>query len=117
MRASRAGHLPLEAQHIGSHWSREVHADVVALNWPKKAILVGECKWGTDKVAREVAHDLFETKTPKLLRLLPEEGKGWSVHYALFSRAGFTPAARDLAESARAILVDFGQLDRDLAVS
>ena len=38
--------------------------------------------------------DLMEGKTPLLLNDLPEDGKGWKVHYALFARSGFTPAAK-----------------------
>ncbi len=43
---------------------------------------------------------------------MPEED--WQVHYALFSRAGFTDAARAEAESVEAILVDLQRLDADL---
>lgn len=112
-RASQRGQLPLEVTQIGSHWSKGVQVDVVAVNWQEKAILLGECKWGTDPLAREVVNDLVEKKTPLLLRALLEEGRGWSAHYALFSRAGFTPAARSLAETHRAALVDLDRLDRE----
>jgi hypothetical protein len=75
---------------------------------------LGECKWGTDKVAREVVSELVEKKAPLLLQALPEAGRGWSVHYAFFSRAGFTPAAQTLARAQQAILVDLARLDREL---
>ncbi|HUV91171.1 MAG TPA: DUF234 domain-containing protein [Anaerolineae bacterium] len=29
---------------VGSHWSRQAQADVVAINWRERAILLGECK-------------------------------------------------------------------------
>ena len=112
--ASIQHHLPFEVQHAGSHWSRSVQIDVVAVNWQTKSILLGECKWGTDKVAREVVSELIDQKTPLLLQALPEEGHRWSVHYAFFSRAGFTPAAQSLAKSHDAILVDLARLDREI---
>lgn len=107
--------LPFQVQHVGSHWSREVQVDVVGINWQEKAILLGECKWGKDIVPRETVVDLIESKAPHVLRTLPDEGKKWSVHYALFSRGGLTPAAMALAQESQAALVDLKRLDRDLS--
>jgi hypothetical protein len=90
----RAGKLPLAIQEVGSHWSRSVQVDVVAVNWAERAILLGECKWGTDAVDRAIVRELLEAKTPKVLRDLPEGGAGWKIQYAFFARAGFTEAAR-----------------------
>jgi len=109
---SRAGRLPFEAEDVGSHWSRGVQVDVVAVNWREKAILLGECKWGTDAVGRDVIRALIQEKTPKVLKTLPEMGNGWTVHYAFFARVGFTDAAR--AEAHGAILVNVERLDADL---
>ncbi len=91
-----------------------VQVDVVAVNWAERAILLGECKWGTDAVDRAVVRELLEVKTPKVLRELPEEGVGWQVNHAFFARAGFTEAARTEAGSAGAQLVDLEMLDSDL---
>jgi AAA+ ATPase superfamily predicted ATPase len=113
--ASQTGQLPFEVQQVGSHWSRGVQVDVVGVNWHTKSILLGECKWGTDRVAREVVTELIETKAPKVLALLPGEGEAWTLHYALFSRVGFTPAAQTLAEEHGAMLVDLTRMERDLA--
>lgn len=110
----RAGRLPFEVEEVGGHWSRRVQADVVAVDWRQHAVLVGECKWGTDRVGREVVRDLVENKTPLVLRDLPAAGEGWHVHYALFARAGFTAAARSLGQSYAALLVDLDRLDQDL---
>ncbi len=110
----RAGKLPLAVQEVGSHWSRPVQVDVVGINWAERAILLGECKWGTGKVDRAVIREMLENKTPKVLRDLPEEGAGWRVHHAFFARAGFTDAARTDAEAVDAILVDLATLDQDL---
>jgi len=113
-RAGQAGRLPMEVQHVGAHWSRQVQVDVVAINWREKAILLGECKWGTEAVPREVVMELVGDKTPRVLKALPDEGHSWAVHYALFARARFTAAARALAQTHKAVLVDLKQLDREL---
>jgi AAA+ ATPase superfamily predicted ATPase len=110
----RAGKLPLAAQEVGSHWSRAVQVDVVAVNWAERAILLGECKWGTDAVDRAVIRELLERKTPKVLKDLPDEGAGWKVHHAFFARTGFTAAAQAEARAAGAQLVNLATLDFDL---
>ena len=65
------------------------------------------------KVRQSVIRELVETKTPKILRELPD-GEGWKVHYAFFARAGFTDAARAEAEAVGTLLVDLERLDADL---
>jgi DNA-binding transcriptional ArsR family regulator len=60
----RAGKLPLAVQEVGSHWSRKVQVDVVAIDWAERAILLGECKWGTGQVDRAVIREMFESTTP-----------------------------------------------------
>jgi AAA+ ATPase superfamily predicted ATPase len=115
MQASASQQLPFKAQVIGSHWSREAQVDVVAVSWADKAIWLGECKWGTDRVAREVLTELIDKKTPKVLKVLPEAGDKWTVHHGLFSRAGFTPATHALAEEHQVTLVDLDRLAHGLA--
>ncbi len=56
--------------------------------------------------------ELIEQKRPEVLKRLP--GGEWDVHYAFFSRAGFTDAARTRAEESGALLVDLERLDADL---
>ena len=56
----------------------------------------------------------METKTPRVLKDLPQAGAGWRVHYAFFARAGFTEAAQAEARSVGARLVDLATLDADL---
>jgi hypothetical protein len=50
-----------------------------------------------------------------LRRDFPDGGEGWTFHYVLFERSGFTPAAREEAARQNALLVDAGRLDRELA--
>ena len=56
-----------------------MQADVVAINWPARAILVGECKWGTDAVDRQTVRDLIERTIPLTVADLPDKGVGWQV--------------------------------------
>jgi AAA+ ATPase superfamily predicted ATPase len=108
------GQLPFEIQEVGSHWSRGVQVDVVGVNWAERAILLGECKWGTGAVGQSVVRELIEAKTPKVLKTLPGEGEGWKAHYAFFARVGFTDAARREAAAHGVLLVDLERLDQDL---
>ncbi len=107
---TRAGELPFRAEAVGSHWSRRVQVDVVAVNHQRKEILLGECKWGEGKVNRQVVRELIEQKGAKVRQDLPN-GEAWTVHYAVFTRAGFTePAATELA-ARQGLLVDLVLLD------
>jgi AAA+ ATPase superfamily predicted ATPase len=111
---ARGGHLPFAPEDVGSHWATDVQVDVVAISWREKAILLGECKWGTDRVGRALLRELIEEKTPKVLAALSDQGKNWTVHLAFFARLGFTEAARAEAEQHEIQLVDLERLDRDL---
>jgi len=100
--------LPFLPETVGSHWATGSQVDVVAVNWREKAILLGECKWGGNRLNRAVVSELLE-KTPLVV---PDEG--WQIQYALFARAGFTEAAAALAGEAGMLLVDLARLYRDL---
>ena len=67
------------------------------------------------KVRQSVIRELVETKTPKVLKELPD-GEGWKVHYAFFARAGFTDAARAEAEAVGTLLVDLERLDGEVGL-
>jgi hypothetical protein len=115
VRQGKKGQLPFEPEAIGSHWSASVQVDVVAINWREKQILLGECKWGSDGIDRQIVRELIEQKTPKVMKGLPDGGVGWSVHYAIFSRGGVTPAALAELRKFDGISVDLGMLDKYLA--
>ncbi len=95
---------------MGSHWAKDAQVDVVAIRWDEKRILLGEAKWGTEPVRRKVLTELMS----KVSRVLPDKGEGWTVHYALFARAGFTGPARALADEQSVLLVDLDELGRGL---
>lgn len=107
----KAGLLPFTPDSIGSHWSSRMQVDVVALNWQTHDILIGECKWGTDRVDRQIVRELIERKTPLVLRDLPDHGKNWNVHHTLFARKGFTSAAVNEMNQAKGKLVDLKGID------
>lgn len=113
--AGSAGVLPWFPQVIGSHWSRKVQVDVVAINWQTRQILLGECKWGDDAVSRTVVRELLGTKTPLVLAELPQGGQGWSVTHAIFARVGLTEAAAQELAAHQGLAVDLHRLMRDLA--
>ena len=110
-RQAESGQLAFQPEAVGSYWDRKVQVDVVALNWQTHDILLGECKWGAERVDRQVARELIEDKTPLVLKELPEGGANWKVHYALFGRSGFTPATKTEMEKHNGFLVDLKALD------
>jgi AAA+ ATPase superfamily predicted ATPase len=113
--ANAAGRLPFKPQVVGQHWSRMGEVDVVAVNWEQRAILLAECKWIAEPMARDVVRMLIESKASQVLKSLPEGGQGWQPHFAFFSRTGWTPAARELALAHHSQLVDLKRLDQDLS--
>ncbi len=110
------GALGFAPEVIGSHWDRSVQADVVAVSWRERTILVGECKWGADAVTRQELRRLLDHTLPRTVAALPEGGAGWRTIPALFARAGATPDAAALLREQRGVLVDLPTLYADLAV-
>ena len=111
---ARAGNLPFAPEAVGSHWSRRVQVDVVAINHQSKEILLGECKWGEGKITRKIVRELVEQKGPKVRQELPK-GDEWVFHYAIFTRAGFTEAAATELAARQGLLVDLPALDEVLS--
>jgi uncharacterized protein len=107
---ARAGRLPFAPEAVGSHWSRQVQVDVVAVNHQRRELLLGECKWGAEAVNRQVVRELIEQKGPKVRQELPD-GDSWSLHYAVFARAGFTDAAAAELSARQGLVVDLPALD------
>ncbi len=113
-RQGMQGTLSFKPETIGSHWSRAVQADVVAVNWRERVVLVGECKWGTDRVNRQVVRHLVEQTLPNTIAALPGHGEGWRVIPALFARAGATTDAQALLRDHGGLLIDLPTLYADL---
>lgn len=110
----KAGKLPFVPDIVGSHWSHRVQIDVVAANWQARQLLLGECKWGHQPVNRQVVRELIERKTTRVKRDLSDEGDAWQLHYAIFSRAGFTEAAVEELTKHNGMAVDLALLNREL---
>jgi len=107
--------LPFMPEDIGSHWSKTAQVDVVAIHWRKKSLILGECKWGTNRVGLGVIRELIEEKTPKVLATLPDNGKGWTVYHMFFARTGFTEPAQTMAKQADATLITLAEIDTFLS--
>jgi uncharacterized protein len=110
-RTGRQGNLPFMPVAVGSHWSRHVQVDVVAVNWTTHELLLGECKWTNAAIDREVVLQLINEKAPKVLKDMDAQSNQWKLYFAFFSRAGFTDAAKVSAQQVNAILVTPDQFD------
>ncbi len=91
-RQARQGALPFLPERIGSWWDQHNEIDVVVVSDTDGALLLGECKWSVNLVGVNVLEDL-QRKAAALLAL----GSWRTVNYALFAKAGFTPALQDRA--------------------
>jgi len=88
----RAGKLPFLPERIGSWWSRAGELDVLAISSSERSALVGECKWSVNPVGINILEDL-KSRAAKMAK----ESNIEHIHYALFSRRGFTEALKKQA--------------------
>ena len=123
LRASAKKQLPFLPDQVGSAWNPTVQIDVAGINTMEKTLILGECKWTTSPVARDVLVKLVEEKTQKIV---PHEAQ-WRVFFLAFSRSGWTQEAihyqKELQKQTpsgknwQAVgmrLLDLNQLDQDL---
>ncbi|MEM7800694.1 MAG: ATP-binding protein [Chloroflexota bacterium] len=101
-----------QPERIGSHWSRRVQIDVVAINWHEKQLYLGECKWGGTATKLSQLRELVEEKTPKLIQDMDIDVNQWSIQYLFFSRSGFTSACDSFAHMNRMHLVDLQAFEK-----
>ncbi|MCB0018990.1 MAG: ATP-binding protein [Anaerolineales bacterium] len=111
----RQGQLPFIPELVGYHWQRNAQIDVAAVNWSERVALIGECKWGNEPISKQTVRELFERKTQRLQAKLAKHDRQLHLHYALFARAGFTPAALDYLAGQDAQAITLEQLDKDLS--
>ena len=99
-RLAQAGQLTFLPERVGSWWDRAAEVDVAAVSDVDGALLLGECKWSVNPIGTDVLDDL-----QRKARLMDPEGRWPEVSYALFAKAGFTPAlvARAAAEGVRLV--------------
>ncbi len=116
--AGRAGGLPLVPDYVSSDWQTQQHqADVVAVNWRERQVLVGEVKWVGEAVSRKVLRELRERAdkvVSRMSRARPAKAKPWTLHLMYFARHGLTPAAQAEAKAQRVRVMTFPDLVRDL---
>jgi len=99
-----SGNLPFVPERIGRVWTRTAEFDVAAIDHKAQTVILGECKWTTQKMGLDVLKNL-ERKTALFKRL-----EGFKVSYALFCRSGFD--RRLVAEAASRGIMLFEGLNR-----
>jgi AAA+ ATPase superfamily predicted ATPase len=107
-RMARQGALPFLPENIGAWWDREAEIDVLAISRTEKKALVGECKWSIRPVGVNVLEELKQ-KAQAFLK----GGEIERPYYALFSRAGFTPALKAQAQEDVVMLFNVDQIVGD----
>jgi AAA+ ATPase superfamily predicted ATPase len=123
LHASAKNQLPFLPDVVGSAWNSAVQIDVTGINSMERTLILGECKWTTSPVDRDVLVKLVEEKTPKIV---PSE-RQWQVFFLGFSRSGWAEEALQYQKELQqhkpsggnwhAVgirLVDLNQLDQDL---
>ncbi len=110
-----AGQLPFKPEIVGSDWKgAQYQADVVAVDWRHANVLIGEAKWG-DRLVEQADYLKLKERAEKVIARMPLEGrKTWKVHYALFTRRGFTTEVVTAAKAGPTQLITFEQLVDDL---
>jgi uncharacterized protein len=107
-RQADRGKLPFKPEYVGSHWGHGIQVDVAAVNWPERWLLLGECKWGVNRISAQVVREFAE----KAKRLAQKEFESWNLHLLFFARGGFTAAARAEAKRQRIEVVELRELER-----
>jgi predicted N-acetyltransferase YhbS len=109
-RQADRGRLSFTPEIVGSHWGRGIQIDVAALNWRSKTILLGEAKWGTQRVSAAMVREFLGRAN----QLAAKEFAGWEDQIAYFARAGFTEAAQQIAAGQHVRLISLKELAADL---
>ncbi len=91
---------PFHFSKLGRFWDSKDEIDIVALDPEGKNLILGECKYWTERVGVSVLRDL-EAKAESV----PWEQAHRTVWYVLFSASGFTEELKTLAESRADLLL------------
>ena len=108
---ARSGQLTFLPERVGAWWDRDAEIDVLAVSHAEQTALVGECKWSKKALGTKI---LDELKSKAQVLMHKTEIK--NVHYALFARAGFTPALETLAKAEGVGLYTVDALVKSLSV-
>ena len=85
--------FPVSCARVGRWWYDTQEIDIVGVDPQTTTLLVGECKWTTDSVGRELLTELESTAGN-----VRWQGSDRTVEYALFAREGFNSELRQHAE-------------------
>jgi uncharacterized protein len=118
---AQAGELPFAPEFVGSDWSgAQYQADVAAVNWRERQLIVGEAKWGDVKADNAVLAQLDATTGKMIERMRaasPRDARDalWQTWGYIFARHSASPGLRaSLARRPDVRLVTFEQVARDL---
>ncbi|MCZ7673750.1 MAG: ATP-binding protein [Chloroflexi bacterium] len=75
--------LPFAPEAVGSHWSRRVQVDVVAINHQSREILLGECKWGKGRSSGRWCGNSLSRRDPRCARSYGMAKIGLSIMLSL----------------------------------
>ena len=85
---------------VGRMWNGRVEIDVAGIDRKSRSALLGECRWRGKRAGVELLDDL-RTRAQTVEGL-----QGFELHYALFSRAGFTAELEKRARREDVLLVE-----------
>jgi AAA+ ATPase superfamily predicted ATPase len=97
--------LPFVPDYVGRAWTRHAELDVVAVGWKQRCVLIGECKWETERVTDAVLESLI-TRSENFPNFA-----GFKKSYTLFSKSGFSAPLQRRASSENILLFSGGKLE------
>ena len=97
--------LPFVPDYVGRAWTRHAELDVVAVGWKQRCVLIGECKWETERVTDAVLESLI-TRAENFPNFA-----GFKKSYTLFSKSGFSAPLQRRASSENILLFSGGKLE------
>jgi AAA+ ATPase superfamily predicted ATPase len=128
--------LPFSPEFIGSDWGAGYQADVVAIHWKKRQVLIGEAKWAEDDMDHRQWRDFVQSFEGVMNRLKQIDAQSessarrramnrgdtytakpsppWTRHLIVFVRRGVSGVVRADAKGLGARIVTFAEIVKDL---
>jgi len=97
---NRQGALGARYDRIGGWWRGDREVDLVAVSDDGR-LLLGECKWSQNPAGTDILDGLVAKAAAVAVEVNATE-----IHFAIWSRAGFTPALKDLARKRGVMLFE-----------
>ena len=97
---SRQGALPSRYDRIGGWWRGDREVNLVPVSDDGR-VLLGECKWSENPVGTDILDGLVAKAAA-----VAAEANATEIHFAIWSRAGFTPALKDIARKRGVMLFE-----------